>query len=208
MLYDKVGNCMNENEMNMQNGLNNQPISPNTGVPPVQPMTNNMGTSMGIPNNGGVSQPINTGVVANSIPQPVNVAPEGTRNSNVEMPVPNNFMEDFSQAVVPESVIPTPNVSLVQPETVIATPIVESTENVSIQNSSPVVETSTPSEVSMTPELQQQAIPIENTSRIQNVEEEKPKKKKKGNWAFIIALFAVVGFFVLLLPLLVRIFGY
>lgn len=205
MLYDKVGNCMNENEMNMQNGLN-QPMSPNTGVPPVQPMTNNMGTSMGIPNNGGVSEPINAGVVANPIPQPVNVVPEGTRNSTVEMPVPNNFMEDFSQAVVPESVIPTPNVSSVQPEMTIATPVVEPTENVSIQNPSPVVEPSTPSEVS-TSELQQQAISIENASKIQNVEEGKTKKKK-GNWAFIIALFAVVGFFVLLLPLLVRIFGY
>lgn len=198
---------MNENEMNMQNGLNNQPMSPNTGVPPVQPMINNMGTSMGIPNNGGVSQPVNTGVVANSIPKPVNVVPEGTtRNSTVEMPVPNNFMEDFSQAVVPESVIPTSNVSSVQPEMTIATPVVEPTENVSIQNPSPVVEASTPSEVS-TSELQQQAISIENASKIQNVEEGKTKKKK-GNWAFIIALFAVVGFFVLLLPLLVRIFGY
>ena len=199
---------MNENEMNMQNGLNNQQMSPNTGVPSVQPMTNNMGTSMGMENNGGVSQPISMGGIANSIPQPVNVTPEGVRNSTVEMPVPNNFMEDFSQAVVPESVISTPNVSLVQPETVIETPVVESTENVSIQNPSLVVETSTSPEVSMTPELQQQAIPIENASKIQNVEEEKPKKKKKGNWAFIIALFAVVGFFVLLLPLLVRIFGY
>lgn len=34
------------------------------------------------------------------------------------------------------------------------------------------------------------------------------KQKKQSNWVFIITVFAVVGIFVLLMPLLIRIFGY
>lgn len=215
MLYDKVGNCMNENQMNMQNNLNNQPVNPNGGVPPMTTMNNNFSASPEVPTTGTpMQQPVNN-INMGVVPNPQNV---GGVNINPTMPTPptNNFMEDFSQAVVPEPVAPTVNVPPVMPEQVTAVPTPEPTMETPVQQQPQVMPTQTVEvpvasapEVSVVPQ-EQQVVPTENISEVQSTttQEEKPKKKKKGNWAFIIALFAIVGFFVLLLPLLVRIFGY
>lgn len=222
MLYDKVGNCMNENEMNKQENLNNGIINPSVGVPPVG--TNNMEVLSMVPNNvipqQTVTNNLNVGVASNLTSENVGV------NTSIPTPPSNNFMEDFSQAVVPEPVTPTVNVSTMSAESVVPPMTTSMPENTSVPGSqqitqNPTVEdpiiSETPqsqdmphlaTEISNPSELQQQTTPTENISETQPVIEETSRKKKKGNWAFIIALFAVVGFFVLLLPLLVRIFGY
>lgn len=216
MLYDKVGNCMNENEMNKQENLNNGIINPSVGVPPVG--TNNMEVPSMVPNNVIPQQTV--GVASNLTSENVGV------NTSIPTPPSNNFMEDFSQAVVPEPATPTVNVSTMSVEPVVPPVTTSMPENTSVPESqqitqNPTVEapiiSETPqsqtmpnltTEISNVSELQQQTTPTENISETQPVIEETSRKKKKGNWAFIIALFAVVGFFVLLLPLLVRIFGY
>lgn len=222
MLYDKVGNCMNENEMNKQENLNNGIINPSVGVPPVG--TNNMEVPSMVPNNvipqQTVTNNLNVGVASNLTSENVGV------NTSIPTPPSNNFMEDFSQAVVPEPVTPTVNVSTMSAESVVPPVTTSMPENTSVPGSqqitqNPTVEapiiSETPqsqamphltTEISNPSELQQQTTPTENISETQPEIEETSRKKKKGNWAFIIALFAVVGFFVLLLPLLVRIFGY
>lgn len=239
MLYDKEGNCMNENEMNVQNVGNNQPINPNVGMP--QPNNANMG-GISEQNIGVVqsqAQPvasmsnlqtvpgqenINMGIPQSPIPQtPVASAPLNNGSVGPIVPPTNNIMEDFSQAVVPEPVMqtvnvaptmpavepanptpaPAPNSGVVEPQTTAPIPPVqENAEQVAVQNTDTIVPIPTETAVEMSTQAE------ETNPASTAVAEENPKKKKKGNWAFIIALFAVVGFFVLLLPLLVRIFGY
>lgn len=221
--------------MNVQNVGNNQPINPNVGNPE---QTNvNMGEmpvqqpAQTIPNPETVGQaPANMGVPQNQVPQtPVEAAPVNNENVGIPAGTANNIMEDFSQAVVPEPVTPTGNVSqpipteapinpmptavpnsaVVETETSVSAPIPEqgNVGPMTPVDNNAVAKAETPTATTEIVPNQPEATTLSENETIVPADGT-PNKKKKGNWAFIVALFAIVGFFVLLLPLLVRIFGY
>ncbi len=179
MLYDKVGNDMNENEMNIYNVGNDQSKNPTV---PIDPTSQNTGFSVEQPNN------FNREIIEG---QPV-----------------NNFMEDFSQAVVTKS---EPEVA----STTIPTDILETVAGgPKVELPTTQVVNSNQSESSIEIPIEPQPILTEPQMNANSEVQSSPNeamnigKGKKGNWVFIIILFTIAGFFVLLLPLLVRIFGY
>ena len=120
-----------------------------------------------------------------------------------QMVEPVNLMSDFSEVIAntPQIVTQVEEAQNLQVETAaetdqneIVVPVAENTVNGTIPSS---VETPlTANNVS--------AEMVTNTEESISIE----KKKKKNNWVFILALFAIVAIFVLLLPLFVKIFGY
>ncbi len=222
------------NELNRQN-LGNSGVQSNTGnvVPNEMPMPN---MTVEMPHSNNESQnPIMQpqmqnveSVILNQVPvmsanvvnQNMNLMenniiqnePEMEKASNVmpssniiqnQMVEPVNLMSDFSEVIAntPQIVTQVEEAQNLQVETAaetdqneIVVPVAENTVNGTIPSS---VETPlTANNVS--------AEMVTNTEESISTE----KKKKKNNWVFILALFAIVAIFVLLLPLFVKIFGY
>lgn len=154
----------------------------------------------------------NTQVVPN---QPLEQTLESSAQTKKEQSI--NLIEDFSQAVIPE-------MKSEQAKTISNVTDTRSQEQFSsnsieepVQKDQNIIKSSTVNVSNL--ETQNNMLKNENaepttteemTTEVGQVAKMPVDKsrKEKNNWNFIIVLFAIVGFSVLLFPLLIKIFGY
>lgn len=132
---------------------------------------------------------------------------ENSQLTSKEEPVFADIMEDFSNAVVTPSetvILSKEDKDHSQSLDLVEDPVLEVAGGHAPEV--PVLEVP---DIDTTEVKEEKSIELESTVDKQDQSQKKEERKiMKDNWTFILILFAIVGAFVLLLPILVRLLGY